>query len=294
MATGLSQEIIDRQKWLDSVADAIQPIISNVFNNAGEAGRTAKDLLNGVWLGHPLHPLITDVPVGAWTITQLFDLVSIARGDDEGLDNAADLALGAGILAAVGAAVTGLTDWSDIGGEQRRMGLAHALINSVGLTLNVGSLALRLGNKRNRGLARSLSASGYIFNALAAYVGGELVYTLGQAVNRDAWVDGPEKFTDVASVEELQDGKMVKVELNGRPIVLLKDDDGIHAFDGICPHFGGPLWEGELNGHIVTCPWHRSQFDIASCKLVHGPATAAVPCYEVRKRNGQVQIRLGK
>ena len=94
MSTGITQSIVDQQKWLDGLSDAVQPIFGGLFTNAGEAGRLAKDLLNGVWLGHPLHPLITDVPIGAWTMTQLFDVMSMARGGDDSLDAASDVTLG--------------------------------------------------------------------------------------------------------------------------------------------------------------------------------------------------------
>ena len=294
MATGVAQAIIDRQKWLDDISDKVQPLINNTFSSGGEVGKLAKDFLNGVWLGHPLHPVITDVPVGGWTITQLLDVISLLRGGDSGLDAAADIALGAGIVAAVGAAVTGIADWSDVGGSHRRMGMAHALLNVGGLTLNVASLALRVGGGKNRGVARSLSAGGYVLNAAAAYVAGELVYNLGQAVNRDAWVDGPDKFTDVASLEDLRDGEMVKVDVDGRPIVLLQHDDGIHAFEGTCPHYGCGLWEGILEDHTVTCQCHGSQFDVRDGTLIHGPATAPVPSYDVSRRMGRVQIRMRK
>lgn len=189
METGSVQTIVDRQQWLDDVSDAIQPVVQGAFSSGGEAGKVAKDFLNGVWLGHPLHPVITDVPVGAWTITQLFDLVSAMRDDDPAMDAAADLALGAGIVAAVAAAVTGFTDWSDTQGTRRRMGIAHALINTGGLALNVASLGVRMGDKKNRGLARTLSAGGYLLNSMAAYVGGELVYTMGQGVKREALLE---------------------------------------------------------------------------------------------------------
>lgn len=294
MATGPTQAIIDRQKWLDDISDVLQPLINNTFSSAGEAGKYAKDFLNGVWLGHPLHPVITDVPVGAWTMTQLLDAISMLRGGDKGLDTAADITLGAGIVAAVGAAVTGLVDWSDVGGSHRRMGMAHALINVGGLTLNVASLALRAGGKKNRGLARTLSAGGYVLNAAAAYVAGELVYNLGQAVNRDAWVDGPDKFTDAGALEDLRDGELVKVEVEGRGIVLLQHEDGIHAFDSVCPHYGCDLSRGNLEGHNITCQCHGSEFDVRDGSLIHGPATAPVPSYDVRKRSGRVQIRMRK
>ncbi len=294
-SAGIAQSIIDQQKWLDSLSDAIQPLIKDAFSSAGETGRVAKDLLNGVWLGHPLHPVITDVPIGAWTMSQMFDLFSMARGGDSSLDTASDLTLGAGIVAAFGAAITGLADWSDIDENPRkRMGTAHALINVAGLALNIGSLGLRLGGGRNRGLARTLSTSGYLLNALAAFVAGELVYNLGMSINRNAWNDGPDKFTDLAPVDDIREGKMQNFELEGRQIVVVKHEDGIHAFGGTCSHLGCDLWEGKLEGHTVTCQCHGSQFDITDGHLVHGPATAPVPSYEVRKRSGNLQVRLAQ
>lgn len=292
MATGIAQAIVDRQQWLDDLADAIQPLINSAFSSAGETGHSVKDFLNGVWLGHPLHPVITDVPIGAWTISELLDLISASRGEDAGIDAASDIALGAGIVAALGAAVTGLTDWSDSGGAQKRLGMAHALLNVAGLTMNLGSLAMRMvGNRRNRGIARLLSAAGYLTAATAAYVAGDLVFNLGMAINRDAWVSGPKEFTDVASVAELQDGKMSKVEVKGRPIVLLKHEDGLHAFEGTCPHYGCGLWQGKLDGHVVTCPCHGSQFDITDGHLIHGPATSPIPTYAVRESGGRVEVK---
>lgn len=291
MAKGFVENFVDSQPWLDSASDAIQPVINNLFNSTSQAGRVAKDALNGVWLGHSLHSAISDVPVGAWTTAQFLDVLSAGRGDDPGLDNAADFAVGLGVAGGVAAAITGWTDWSEIGGTQRRMGLLHALMNVTGLLLNTGSLIMRLSGG-NRGTARSLSAAGYVASFAAAYVGGDLVYRKGQAVSRDAWIDGPDKYTDIAASAELADGKMHKYDVNNVSIVLIRHGDGLHAFAGTCPHFGGPLWEGKLDGHCVTCPWHGSQFDISDGRLLHGPSTHPIPCYDVRERNGRVEIRL--
>lgn len=294
-STGIAQSIVDQQKWLDTLSGIIQPPISDLFANAGEAGRIIKDLLNGVWLGHPLHPVITDVPIGAWTMTQVLDLLSMASGGDANLDVASDVTLGAGIIAALGAVVTGITDWSDIDQNPRkRMGMAHAVINVAGLALNVSSLGLRLGGKRRRGLARTLSAGGYGLTALAAFVAGELVFNLGTSINRNAWTDGPDKFTDLAAEDDITEGKMQQFEVDGNPIVVVKDEDGVHAFGATCSHLGCDLSEGKLEGHVVTCGCHGSQFDITDGHLIHGPATAPVPAYEVRKRNGKLQIRLSR
>ena len=294
MSNGPVQAIIDKQPWLDDLANTVQPVVQNLFKSSGPAGRTVKDFLHGVWLGHPLHPVITDVPIGAWTASQLFDLLSASKGDDKVLDAAADLTLGTGIVAAVGAAVTGITDWSESDDPQRRVGTAHALLNVVGLSLSLASLALRM-NGGSRGIARSLSACGYVTSSLAAYVAGELVYGLGMGVSRDAWVGGPSKFTDAAAVGDLPDGKMVKVDIGKNPVVLVQHDDGIHAFGGRCSHFGCPLWqEGKLEGHNLTCECHGSAFDITDGSVIHGPATLPIPSYEVRKVKDRVEVRLKK
>lgn len=293
MATGVVQSFVDKQKWIDGISDALQPIINNTFSSGGDAGKVAKDLLNGVWLGHPLHPVLSDVPIGAWTMTELFDVLSAMSGDDDTLDRAADITLGAGLIVVPALVLSGLTDWSDVGGSHRRMGMAHALLNTAATVFYGSSMALRAGgNKRSRGLARTLSATGYIVNALAAFVAGELVYNLGQAVNRDAWVSGPEKFTDVTAEADLQEGKMQKFDIENQPVVLIKDRDGVHAFNGTCTHYGCGLWEGKLEGHTVTCQCHGSQFDVRDGKIIHGPATAPVPAYRVRRRQGRIQVRL--
>jgi nitrite reductase/ring-hydroxylating ferredoxin subunit/uncharacterized membrane protein len=289
---GIAQEIIDRQEWLDDLADSIQPVINQAFSSGGEVGHIVKDFLNGVWLGHPLHPVITDVPIGAWTMTELLDLLSAARGGDQGLDRASDISLGAGVMAALAAAAAGIADWSDVGGAHRRMGLIHGLINVAGLSMNVASLALRMGgNGKSRALARGLSAAGYLTSAGAAYIGGELIYNLGMAINRNAWNEGPEKYTDVVAADELEDGKMQHYEVDGKDVVIVKHEDGIHAFGGICSHYGCGLWEGKLEEHTVTCQCHGSQYDIRDGSLIHGPATAPVPSYQTRRYGGKVQIR---
>lgn len=290
---GLAQSIIDKQQWIDAISDAVQPVVRGAFSETGEAGKVVKDLLNGVWLGHPLHPVITDVPIGAWTMTSIFDLLSIAAGGDEALDRASDITLGVGILGAVAAAITGITDWSDTSKTDRRMGMAHALANVAGLGLNLASLGLRAGSRKgnNRGTARALSYGGYAFSGLAAFIAGELIYNLGQSVNRNAWTNGPLKFTDLAALDEIQPGRMSHFEVEGKDVVIVQDEEGIHAFGGICPHRGCELWKGKLEGQTVICQCHGSEFDITDGTLLHGPATAPVLSYEVRRYGGKLQIR---
>lgn len=110
------------------------------YEAAGPAGRRAKDALHGVWLGHPLHPVFTDVPLGAWTTALAMDA---AADGDPGMRRAATFAMGVGLAGAVGAAVTGLTDWSETDGQSRRTGLMNGLLNVAATTLFATSFALR-------------------------------------------------------------------------------------------------------------------------------------------------------
>src|SRR3954453_7266917 len=113
-------ELAAEQEWLDPAGGALRSAINNAFE--GDTGRTVKDVLNGVWLGHPLHPVITDVPVGAWTMAQVFDALDSIDGGDRYAD-AARVCINVGLLGAAAAAVTGLTDWADTGQGDRRAGL---------------------------------------------------------------------------------------------------------------------------------------------------------------------------
>ena len=295
MAKGVTEQIIESQAWLDDVAEVVQPPINAAFEAGGEAGRVAKDFLHGVWLGHPLHPVLTDIPIGAWTMAQVFDVASIAQGGDKSLDQAADIALGVGIVAAVGAATTGIADWSEArqAGTLRRMGLAHGLLNAAGLTLNIVSLLMRQKNSGGqRRVARAFSAAGYLTSATAAYVAGELVYNHGMAVSRNAFVEEQEHFRDVADVRELDDGKMRSYDVGDTRVALVKHEDGIHAFGAVCSHMGCDLAEGDLDGHTVTCNCHGSQFDIRDGSLIHGPATDPVPGFDVKTQIGRVLVRV--
>ena len=95
-----------------------------------------RNVLDGVWFGNPLHPALTDVPLGAWTTALVLDLAG---------SEAADSALAVGILGAAPAALTGLNDWSHLKDDERRIGIVHALLNTMGLALNVASLVAGMG-----------------------------------------------------------------------------------------------------------------------------------------------------
>jgi nitrite reductase/ring-hydroxylating ferredoxin subunit len=246
--------------------------------------RPARDVLDGVWLGAPLHPALTDVPLGSWTAAAMLDLVGSAEADD---------VLLIGVLAALPTALTGLNDWSHLKGEERRLGVVHALVNTCGLTLNVASLVLR--SRGRRGPARMLSGLAYLGTLYSAHVGGQLSFGLGVRVNRTAFESPHERFTAVLDLDELAGAKLHRVELDGEPVLVARSESGeICAIAATCSHLGGPLDEGERDGDVVVCPWHGSRFDLCSGAVEGGPAVFPQPRYETRIRAGKVEIRAVK
>jgi len=279
-------EAIERQDWIDVIGDRLQKAVSAAFEVGGDAGRRVRDFLHGTWLGHPLHPAITDVPLGAWTTALVLDA---AGGHTEGIARAADTAIGVGIAGAVGAAVTGLTDWQHTVGGDRRVGLGHALLNTTALALYVASFTLRRRGARD--LGRGLSVLGFLVAGGAAYVGGALVYDRRIGVNH---APRPEPWTDFVPVlreTELPQGSPRRVEARGVALVLVRRGDQIHALVESCAHLGGPLSEGRVEGDTIRCPWHGSLFALDDGRVLEGPSTFPQPCFEVRVRGGQIEVR---
>lgn len=276
----------EQNQMLDSWADRLQGLQATAVEQGGPAARRFKNWLNGVWLGHPLHPALTDAAIGAWSTGFLLDLVG-ARG-------AADAAMTAGVLSAIPTALTGAADWSDTSDEARRTGLVHALLNSVGLTFMVASLFARRTERRALGIG--LSTTGLFLTTISAWLGGHLVFVLGTNVSRTAFEPSVDEFQSVARADALEQGKLtgaeVTVEGSKVPLVLLKKGNSIMALGGTCTHWGGPLAEGKLvDGDCVECPWHGSQFSMADGSVCQGPATAEAHVYETRIREGNVEVR---
>lgn len=278
--------ILDQLTFLEPVADSLQTAVNQVIQQGGQQAKMAKDVLNGVWFEHPLHPAMTDIPIGAWTCATMLDLASVG---DERLAAAADVLVGVGCLGAVGAAVTGLADWQDTYGKERRNGLAHALLNTGALALFATSLSLRKSGARPLGVMASLT--GYSLALAASYLGGDLVFRMGTQVNRNAWTEGPDDWTPTVAESELAEGKLVRGKAGDVAVLLCRQNGRIYAMSAVCPHAGGPLDEGTLEGRSVICPWHASQFDLADGSIIHGPASVEPPLFETRVENGQVEVR---
>ncbi len=218
----------------------------------------------------------------------LLDLAWL-NNEDVGIGRGSDLALALGIFGATGAAVTGVTDWSDLDGTDRRVGFLHGLLNGTILLMNVGSLVLRLTGKRRAGVA--LSTTGYLASLFSAYLGGELAYAKGISVNHVAWEGGSDDFVAVMNVEDLAEGQLTRVDVAGMPAVMLKQGNSIYAIGATCTHLAGPLDEGTCQDGVVTCPWHGSRFRLSDGSVVNGPAVYAEPTFAVRVRDGKIELR---
>ena len=287
MPETLMQRIVDALPFLDRVADGVQPRVQAAVE-AG--GTTARNVLDGVWFEAPLHPAFTDAPIGSWTATAAFDGLDLAT-DSKAMRNAADASLAVGVVGALGAAVTGFSDWRYLSGGSRRMGIAHALLNTIGLVLSVASLILRAAGRRNAG--RLTFLAGYSVSGMAAHAGGELSYHYGLRVDHNAFQgSGPDEFTPVLDEDELRENSMLRVEVDGAAVLLSRSSSGdICAISAVCNHFGGPLEQGDREGDTIVCPWHKSRYNLCSGEAIDGPTVFPQPLYETRVRDGKIEVK---
>ncbi len=238
-------------------------------------------------MGHPLHPVLTDVPIGAWTMAAIFDAITLLR-DDEGFERAADLAVDVGIVGALGAAASGLADWSETYGRPARVGVIHAACNTIALSAFVASRFLR---KRSRGRGIVASFAGYGIALLAAGLGGHLVFGETQGVNHATAEDLPLDYVRLLPLTELIEEKPHRANLRGRNIVLVRRGETVYALLDSCAHLGGPLSQGRLEDCSIRCPWHGSRFSLENGRVLDGPATLAQPTLETRIVEGYVEVR---
>jgi nitrite reductase/ring-hydroxylating ferredoxin subunit/uncharacterized membrane protein len=276
------------QSWLDAAAKPLQRAVKRVYEASGAAGQTVKNFLHGLWLGHPLHPVITDVPLGAFTAAVLLDGLEVGtRRRSYGAG--ADAAVALGVTSSLAAAVAGLTDYQHVSGGARRVGLVHGLLNVVATALYGASWLARRRNRRAAG--RQLGLAGYSVSLVSAYLGGHLVFDHRIGTNHAKDKAGPEDFIPVLPVTELVEGRLRRAEVRGTPILLVRRGEQIFALAETCAHLGGPLSEGWLVEDTVVCPWHQSRYRLSDGHVVDGPSAYDQPCLQTRVRNGQVEVR---
>jgi nitrite reductase/ring-hydroxylating ferredoxin subunit/uncharacterized membrane protein len=265
---------------LDKVAEPLQKAVRAAIPE----GSGLKDALSGTWLGHPLHPPLTDIVIGTWSSALLLDVLGGERGRD-----ASDRLVAAGILAAVPTAAAGLSDWAELMGGSRRVGAVHAAGNTSALMLQVLSLTARRRGRRSRGVA--LSALGVGLGAFSAWLGGHLSFGRGVGVNQTAFDDPPGEWTPVIDESAVAERTLIAVHTDRTGVVLVRAAGRIHALADRCSHRGCSLHEGRLNAdETITCPCHGSTFRLDG-SIVKGPATAPQPRFQVRTSGGKIEIR---
>ena len=247
-----------------------------------------RDLLVGRWLGHPLHAVLTDAPIGILFLVIVFDFF--------GMFEAAAWALGVGILAMLAAALAGYADYADTDGKARERATLHSTLMLVALGGYLVSLWLRLAPGTfppappGETTAPWISVASFLVLSAGAYVGGDVVYVLGNMVSRHAFRGAGTKWVALEPAElddgEIPEGRLVKAKLGINQLVLVRQGDRILALHDTCAHAGGPLNEGKLVGDVVECPWHFSRYRLSDGLVVRGPSVYDQPAYEVRQRDG--------
>jgi nitrite reductase/ring-hydroxylating ferredoxin subunit/uncharacterized membrane protein len=276
-------------KTLPPVDERIQKALDKALYAGGNpAAQKIRNFLNGTWLGEPLHVVLKDVPTGAWTVAMVFDVLDVAL-DRREFAVAADTSVAIGIASAVGAAIAGATDWSDVDPPARRLGFIHGLLNLGGTGLFVASLLLRRGKSRTSG--RILGALGYAVIGYASHLGGKMVFDHRVGVDRTDGQVFPDDFAAVLPESTLEEGKPTRAMYQNVPILLVRRGESLFALADTCSHFGASLSEGKLDGDSIVCPYHSSRFALEDGRVLDGPAVHRQPCLEVRARDGQIEVR---
>jgi nitrite reductase/ring-hydroxylating ferredoxin subunit/uncharacterized membrane protein len=268
--------ILDAQQaWARPLGDALVRVLRALFRPI----RPIKDILHGRWLGHSAHAALSDLPIGALLLSLVFDVANLRA--------AADVALGFALLMMAAAALAGLADYSETDDRPRWVATVHAVLMVAAEVVLVISLVLRVADPAgDRTLAVLLSAVGFGIVSMGAWVGGEIVYALGNMVNRHAWRFFGEPQWARLDLVDIPEGQPTLAKAGAASVVVVRDGAAVYAMHETCAHAGGPLSKGRLVDGCIECPWHGSRFEIATGRRRRGPTTFDQPRYEVRAAEG--------
>lgn len=250
---------------------------------------------------HPIHPMLVAFPVGLWITSFIFDLIGAGSHEQQYFATGFYLVI-AGCIGAVLAAVPGLMDLLSVippRSSAKKRGYIHGSLNTLALVDFIAVAAIRAGPESNAtGLTLLLSFIGVVLLGFSGWLGGTLVYRNQIGVDHRYAGAGKMKQRTLESFDrpvcntgELAEGQMMLAIINGQRIVVGRCSEGMLAFADHCTHRGGSLSDGALVGCIVQCPWHGSQFDVETGRVVAGPAQAKIQTYAVEIRGGEVYVK---
>ena len=282
-------DTIGEQQWLVPIARAIQSAVEATFEAAGAVGQQVEDMLHGTMVGHPLHAIVTDIPLGSWSVAGTLDAIEAFTGNRDYAPGA-DAAVIIGFAGAIAAVASGLTDWKDTGGPARQVGLVHGMLNVVATSLYAWSIFER--QRGARSLGRNLAFAGLTLSLTSASLGGDLSYRFKIGVDHANKPTQPNEFKPVLALADLPDDSTRKVDVNGESLLLVRQHGQVYALAEQCSHLGGPLAAGKLEEGGIRCPWHGSCFALADGHVLEGPAVFPQPCLDVQVKDGQVEVRV--
>ncbi|MGA5097118.1 Rieske 2Fe-2S domain-containing protein [Streptomyces lavendulocolor] len=271
---------LERWQGADRLIDAVRTAVRAVPLGAG------RDVLHGRWLGHPVHPLMVQVPIGTWLSAAVLDALPGHRRGARAL-------IGVGLLAAGPSAVAGWTDWAELPKEQQRVGLVHAAGNITAVALYAASFAARSRGRTARG--KALGLAGLTAVSLGGALGGHLAYRQAAGANHAEQVPHLVEpgWHPVGDLADLPVGHAVRRHVGEVAVMVVREPGGtVHVLADRCSHMAGPLSEGEIADGCVRCPWHGSVFRLADGWNVKGPATAPQPSFDTRIVEGRLEVRL--
>jgi len=273
--------------WADPLGDLMQRIFRTLYGPFP----AVRDLLHGTWLGHPVHPMITDIPIGAFVVAFVLDLAGESGG--------ATWAIGIGFISMLAAALAGYADYLDLSGTSKRVGSLHSTTMLLAAVLYFISLSTRLlwwGPPETLSTFTALTVwtadAGLLLVLIGGYLGGELVFDLGSQVDRHAWRGGGAKW-QALDIDSVPEDKLTKAKAGAQTLVVVRRGEKIYALHDTCAHQGCSLADGKLvdGGKRIECKCHGSRFELADGSVNRGPAVFPQPHYEVRRAEGKIEVK---
>lgn len=269
-----------------------------------------RDLLEGKPLRSPLHPILVHLPIGLFPLALLLDAASwLLGGEHTAFVRGAYYSHLLGLATAVIAALFGLVDYSEVRRDHpaRAIATRHMILNFVAVGLFAASAWFRrdaVDVAQTPALPLVLTLVGVAVLSYSGYLGGQLVYDDGIGVGRhrrpgplpdETLVNrGGQELVSVGDDAALKEGRTLRAEVNGVVITIARSGGGLFAFQEFCTHRYGPLSEGRVRDCEVTCPWHRSRFDVRTGKVTSGPAKVDLRTFRVEARDGKIWVEAPK